>query len=586
MKFGKAFSDSLIIEQRVKSRVGKEPGKRWWLGRGRALVFASGFIVAFFVLGWRLFELTVVQGRSMRALADSNRTRDLTRHAARGNLLDRTGKALTVNIAQYRLTKPCQEGEVCTQRISRQEGEQLVKEGLPDGWYLEEDYTHQYPYGEAFAHAVGYIGEITEGELSDDYYALRNYHLGDRLGRIGAEAVLEERLRGRDGRELVEVDARGKILRSLGRQEEVPGEDVTLALDASLSQAASRAFPIGARGAVVVSKPATGELLTLFSSPSFAPEYVDTVLGDPSEPLFNRAIGGMYPPGSTFKIVTALAALEEKAITPETTVEDIGVITIGPFTFPNWYFLQYGRKEGTVDVVRAIQRSNDIFFYKTAEWLGITKLAEWARKVGIGKPLGIELSGEAAGLMPDPEWKNAHFTSRIDLEGRNNEWYLGDTYHVSIGQGYLLTTPLQVNTWTNIIANNGKLCKPTITKLSGEAGSRSAGQRCKNLGIHKETIDLITEGMRKACETGGTGWPLFNFKVPVACKTGTAEFGDPGDRTHAWFTVFAPLPAEASAQEGAGDPEISVTVLVEAGGEGSNVAAPIAKKILEEWFGR
>ncbi len=655
MKLGKAFSDSLIVEQKRIRHVSVDKPDSWWLGRGRALFFASGFLVAFFILVWRLFELTVVQGRSMRALADNNRTRDLVRHAPRGNLLDRTGKPLTTNIPEYRLTKPCErekEIELCIQRLSQEEGEQLAKEGLPDGWYLEQDYLRQYPYGEALAHAVGYVGEITESELNDDYYALRNYHPGDRLGRMGAEAVLEERLRGRDGRELVEVDAKGKIIRSLGRQEEAPGEDVSLSLDAGISQAAAKAFPAGLKGAVVVTKPLTGEILALFSSPSFSPNafsfsmttsQYQLLVDNPDTPMFNRVIGGVYPPGSTFKIVTAVAALEEKAITPETTVEDIGVITIGPFTFPNWYFIQYGKTEGMVSLVRAIQRSNDIFFYKTGEWLGITKLAEWAKKFGIGKTLGIELSGEAAGLMPDPGWKNANFTTRADLEGRNNEWYLGDTYHVAIGQGYLLTTPLQVNAWTNVIANNGKLCKPTIKKAISD--KREAKSNCKDLNIKKETIELITEGMRRACDTGGTGWPLFGFSVipasheaagqapagiqpsddptgsrvgarddnskvsiPVACKTGTAEFGDPNDRTHAWFTVFGPIPVPDTGNQAvkldhafepdtgnqsikrdqiiSGEPEISITVLVEGAGEGSSVAAPIAKKILEEWFGR
>jgi len=191
----------------------------------------------------------------------------------------------------------------------------------------------------------------------------------------------------------------------------------------------------------------------------------------------------------------------------------------------------------------------------------------------VGKPLGIELAGEVGGLMPDPKWKNDRFQTPQDLEARSNEWYLGDTYHVSIGQGYLLTTPLQVNAWTNVIANGGTVCRPTIKKI--ESGKQKKDM-CRDLHIKKETIELITIGMKKACESGGTGWPLFGFRIPVACKTGTAEFGDPQNKTHAWFTAFAPLV----------DPEISVTVLVEGAGEGSDVAAPVAKKIFEEWFSR
>ncbi|MEK7129667.1 MAG: penicillin-binding transpeptidase domain-containing protein [Patescibacteria group bacterium] len=623
MKLGKAFSDSLIIEQKKEKRPGKDESGSWWLGAGRALMMSTVLFVALFVLAWRLFALTVVDGGRWRLLADGNRTRELVAHAPRGILLDRTGKPLVVNTPQYRLIAPCDGGrQECRQQLSKEQGEAIAAAGLPAGTFLEVDYQRQYPYGEALAHVLGYTGELSEDELAAEYYNLRGYKRGDRVGRMGAEATFEERLRGRDGRELVEVDAEGKILRSLGRDPEVPGEDIALSLDGGVSRIAAQAFPAGARGAVVVSKPATGEILAIYSSPSYSPNAFsvglsrsdyDRLTDDEATPLFNRAIGGVYPPGSTFKLVTAVAGLEEGVITDTTTVEDSGVLTIGPYRFPNWYFAQYGKTEGAVGIVKALQRSNDIFFYKAGEWLGITKLTQWAKRLGIGAPLGVELAGEAGGLMPDPAWKNAHFTSEADRQARNNEWYLGDTYHVAIGQGYLLTTPLQVNSWTNIIANNGKLCRPTITRTQNSM-TRTQRENCKDIGIKKETIDLITEGMQKACEPGGTGWPLFGFgihkldqldqldklvKIPMACKTGTAEFGDPNNKTHAWFTAFAPLPKLDSGNQYIksdqdsrnqtviiGEPEISVTVLVEGAGEGSSVAAPIAKKILEEWFSR
>lgn len=629
MKLGKAFADNVSFVTGSSGRMSREGGNAWWLGSGRALLFVSVFFIAFAVLVWRLFTLTVIHGHTYRALANTNKTRELVRHAPRGILTDRTGKPLVANIPQYRLIKPCEGTDVmvsCVTRLTKDEGESLAQHGLPLGWYLEVDYLRQYLYPEAFAHIVGYVGELTEEEMQDEYYQLRNYRRGDRIGRTGAEAVFEDRLRGRDGKELVEVDANGKILRVLGKDDEVTGETILLPLDIGIGMAAYRAFPQGQKGAIIVTKPLTGEILTLYSSPSYQPnkfslgmsdtEYAG-LLEDADRPLFNRAVGGTYPPGSTFKIVTALAGLEEKAVTKDTVVNDIGVITIGPFTFPNWYFTQYGRTEGLVSIVRAIARSNDIFFYKVGEWLGIDKLAKWAHIAGVGSSLGIEIGGEASGLMPGPKWKDQTFHTAQDLLARNNQWYLGDTYHVAIGQGYLLTTPLQVNAWTNIIANSGYLCRPTITKsvLPGYAQ-----KNCKNIGIQKETIQIITEGMRLACAPGGTGWPLFGFTVtkktlpqtgetewalsptpvqarkthiPVACKTGTAEFGDPNDKTHAWFTAFAPIASdyiqdeENSEQDTeSGEPEISVTVLVEGAGEGSNVAAPIAKSILEEWFSR
>lgn len=613
MKLGKAFSDSVILEKKQYMRSDSE-GESWWLGMGRVLFFLTILCVGFFILIWRLFDLSVVQGHYYRTLANGNRTRELIRHAPRGILRDRTGKSLVNNIPYYRLLKPCslQSVEDCVTALSRDEGDALAKNGLPAGTFLEVDYKREYVYPTALSHVMGYTGEISEDELKDEYYKLRYYTRGDRLGRTGAEAVFEEKLRGRDGKELVEVDASGKILRILGRDKEIAGQDVFLSIDAQMQEVASSAFPKGEKGAIVVSRPSSGEILALYSSPSYdinafsfglsEAEY-QKLIHDPDRPQFDRAIGGVYPPGSTFKLVTSLAALEEGIVTKSTTVDDVGVLKIGPFSFPNWYFNQYGKTEGLVDITKALERSNDIFFYKVGEWLGITKLASWARKVGIGKPLGIELSGEASGLMPDPDWKKERFSTPLDKEARNDEWYVGDTYHVSIGQGYLLTTPLQVNTWTNIIANRGAVCIPTIQKVTSEKQTRS---RCKEIVVKKEdTIDLITSGMRKACEPGGTGWPLFNFglnasgsasfvSIPTACKTGTAEYGHPQNHTHAWFTVFAPIPQDSASQGEAlkgspvisGDPEISVTVLVEGAGEGSSVAAPVAKKILEAWFGR
>lgn len=565
MKLGASFSDAIIAEKITRGfHSPRTPS--WWLGAGRALLFTSFLFISLFILLWRLFDLTLIQGHRLRALAEGNRTRELIRHAPRGRILDRTGKMLAQNEPTFRM----------------------------NGSYSENDYSRKYTDGTSFLHVVGYTGEISEKELLDPYFQLRGYLPGDRLGRVGAEAVFEERLRGKDGKELVEINSSGKITRTLGRVEEIPGEDIELSVDQGLSVAAQQAFPTGQKGAVIASRPMTGEILALFSSPSIdlnifsqslSQNTYDTLVNHPDRPMFNRGIGGVYPPGSTFKIVTAIAALEEGALTAKTLIEDVGVLKIGPYSFPNWYFLKYGKTDAFVDIVKALERSNDIFFYKAGESVGITKLGVWAKRLGIGSTLGIELPGEAIGLMPDPSWKATRFDTPADREARNDQWYLGDTYHVSIGQGYLLTTPLQVNAWTNVVANGGRLCRPTIEKESQESKVKS--QECRDLGIKKETIDLITEGMKKACLPGGTGWPLFNFQIPnrndqtkqlipLACKTGTAEFGDPQNRTHAWFTAFAPIE----------EPEISVTVLVEGAGEGSDIAAPIAKKILEEWFGR
>ena len=601
MKLGKAFSDNVIEEKRTHLRNYADDENSWWLGMGRPLIFITFLCIGFFVLLWRLFDLTIVQGHHFRVLAEGNRTRELVRHAPRGILMDRTGKPLVENIPYYRLLKPCSAATIdnCVTPISREKGDVLARLGLPAGTFMEVDYRRNYLYPEALSHVLGYTGELSVEELKDPYYKQRDYQAGDRVGRTGAEALFEEHLRGRDGKELVEVDAQGKILRTLGRDTELPGENVTLSLDAALQQVVMDAFPKDQKGAVVVMKPATGEVLALYSNPTYdlnnfsyglSPQQYTSLINDPDQPMFNRAIGGVYPPGSTFKIVLALAALEEGAIKKDTTVEDVGILKIGSFSFSNWFFTQYGKTDGIVDIVKALQRSNDIFFYKVGEWLGITKLATWARKLGVGNVLGIELSGEASGLMPDPTWKKQEFTTSTDRAEHNDEWYLGDTYHVSIGQGYLLVTPLQVNAWTDVIANNGVLCRPTIQRVfSGLFFSDK--NRCHDVGISKETLNLVTEGMYQACQTGGTGWPLFNYgirkgqstsevasasasgtftRIPVACKTGTAEFGDAStNKTHAWFTAFAPVPAKYATEEDqnvsiiTGDPEIAVTVLVE-----------------------
>jgi penicillin-binding protein 2 len=620
MKLGNTFSDNLIIQSKISSKIRPLPHKRWWQGAGRALLLTVLFWVGIFILVVRLFSLTIIDGYRFRALADENRTRELVRHAPRGILYDRTGKPLVENIPRFRLLSPCESKpeDLCITKITQAEGEKMQAQGLPPKHFLEIEYLRKYLYPEATAHVVGYTGELNAQELEDEYYQLRKYQRGDQLGRTGAETVFEERLRGRNGRELIEVDATGRILRVLGRDTELSGEDITLSIDAELSQIVADSFPKNKRGAVIVSKPETGEVLAMYSQPTFSlnkfslgmsqDEY-SALITNADRPLFNRAIGGVYPPASTYKIVVSWAALEEGVIEKNTKIEDTGVITIGLFKFHNWYFTQYGKTDGMVDVVRALAHSNDIFYYKVGEMMGITKLREWSRKLGIGTRLGIQLPGEAEGLLPGPDWKNNQFVSKDDIQFKRNEWYVGDTYHMSIGQGYLLTTPLQVNAWTDAIANGGFFCNPTILKIHGKHDPRT----CRHVPLQEETKKLLYQGMVEACEEGGTGWPLFNYQVkvekeiqtasgsssiqttkriPVACKTGTAEFGHPQNKTHAWFTVLAPVPTDyAGVQQSdttvvTGESEIAITVLIEEGGEGSTDAAPVAKKILDYWFSR
>jgi penicillin-binding protein 2 len=272
----------------------------------------------------------------------------------------------------------------------------------------------------------------------------------------------------------------------------------------------------------------------------------------------NRTTSGRYHPGSVFKIAVAAGGLESGVIDGQTLIEDTGVIKIGDYSYSNWLWTKRGGTDGMVDVVKALKKSNDIFFYKLGERMGPDSIKEWAMKFGYGQKTGVEVFGEIDGVVPDEEWKK---------EARGENWFLGNTYHYAIGQGDLGVTPLQVNMSTNIIAANGKKCKMSLLK--------DTKPECETVKIKSDNLELVKSGMLAACSEGGTAWPLFNFKTKIACKTGTAEVGDGSQDTHAWLTAFAP----------ADNPEISITVMVERGGEGSDVAAPIVGDILKEWFG-
>jgi penicillin-binding protein 2 len=287
----------------------------------------------------------------------------------------------------------------------------------------------------------------------------------------------------------------------------------------------------------------------------------------------------------------AAAGLEEGVITPEFKIEDTGVLQAGPLKFHNWYFLEYGRTDGQVDLIKSLQRSNDIYYYILGSKLGPEKIKRWAEIFGFQNKTGIGLN-EIAGIVPSSFWKE---------EVLKTKWFLGDTYNLSIGQGYVTATPLQVALATAVFANGGNYCQPKILKSSSEKD-----KNCRKVPVSEETYKVIRDGMLSVCEPGGTGHPFFNFEVEtnlkpesevdlnqkdtvnkegvnltnkkaikVGCKTGTAESQE-GRSPHAWFTIFAPFE----------DPEIVLTVLIEEGGQGSDVAAPVAKEVLTAFFQR
>lgn len=516
-------------------------------------------ILGFCVLLARLFELQIIQGNYFRGLSDGNRVRTVVIPAPRGRILARGGEELVGNIEiKKRIVFDPVSGYSTTDDLKGAQEDEIISQWIRD-----------YKLAEAFAHASGYLGAVNESELGKidpkcPGHGPRTSE--DLVGRGGLEEFYNCKLWGTNGEEIIEVDTTGKKIRTIGRREPTSGEDIRTTIDFGLQKSVYQAS-LDNKGAVVASTPG-GEILAIVSTPSFDPNHfvrsgqtneIRDILDNKDLPLFNRALGGLFHPGSVFKPVVAIASLEENVVKPDFTYVDTGVITVNDFSYSNWYFTQYGGTEGSVDVTRALARSTDTYFYKIGEYLGANKLVNWTEKFGFGKLTGIDIPGEIPGLVPSPTWK---------LRVKGEPWFLGNTYHFSIGQGDLAVTPIEVNQSIAAIANRGKLCVPHLLLTDNSD--------CRDLKISKINLDTIVSGMRQACEDGGTAYTFFDFNPKVACKTGTAETND-DDKTHAWFTLFAPI------NEGPDLPEIVMTVLVERGGEGSKVAGPIARKIMDYW---
>lgn len=590
-KVGYAFSD-FVTEEKFRSGRPKTHGiDTNFLGIIPLIIFIGVFVL----LSFRLFYLQVLRSDYFSRLSDENRTRTEIIPASRGILLDRFGRPLVSNSPSFKVL----EGNK-VRLLEKNEALDLLSQDKP----VLNDIKREYLYKDSFAHVLGYIGQISEEESKMAEF--EDYGISDFVGKMGLEKQYEKILHGTNGKELFEVDAHGEKIRKLGRQEPVSGNNITTTLDIDIQKSVYEAFKDVKKGAVVVSDPKTGGILALYSKPSFDPNlFTHTSTYKPSgqysnvmqiltdtdnQPLLDRAISGTYPPGSTYKLVSATAALEEGKMKPDTIIEDTGQISVGGATFGNWYFIQYGRKEGPVDVVKAIARSNDIYFYRAAERTGIDVIHDWSTRFKLGEPLGIDLPHEEKGLMPSKKWKRETF---------DEDWYTGDSFNLGIGQGYLLATPLQINMMTSVFANeDGILYRPHLVE--------DDVVEIRKDFISQKNRDLVRRGMQGACGTGGTAYTFFNFavknknleidnrdflpigtesaqlatqsadlvRVSVACKTGTAETGGKETEPHAWLTAFAPY----------NEPEIVVTVLVENGGEGSKVAGPITTEIMKKYF--
>jgi penicillin-binding protein 2 len=455
-----------------------------------------------------------------------------------------------------------------------------------------------YPEKELASHVLGYLGAISAEAFTE--YEKRGYDQNDLVGASGLEAAYEDQLRGRAGTELAIVDANGNIIRATEQEAPVPGNNLILSLDMELQKAAEDALKKGMekrklkQGVAIAMNPNNGEILAMVSLPTYdnnlfargiRPTDFSALNQDKDRPLVNHAISGLYPPGSVYKLSSAAGALQEGVIDNRDTIFCSGIMYLPNRFFPDDpklaqpFYCWFRQGHGALNVVDGIAHSSDIFFYKLdggftdfTTPLGQALASEYMRLFGYGTASGIDLPGESDGLVPDPKWKQRNL---------NEQWTTGDTYNMAIGQGFVLSTPLQVLNMTATVANGGTLYRPrfarAIVNASGTVTNTIEPQVVRKLPIDPENIRLVQEGMRAAI-TRGTSWKANLQDIQVAGKTGTAEYFGPkkGGRlpTHAWFTAYAPYDK----------PEIAVVVFVNDGGEGSEMAAPIAADILRAYF--
>lgn len=564
-----------------------------------AFVFTGIFI--------RLVDTQLLKGQIFADLADRNRMYVIPEPEERGVLLDRYSDPLVYNKPVYYKLDSSESLYSQRTRISREEA-LVVMTDNPE--LISVEYEREYRYPKSLSHVLGYTGSVSVEEL----FADSSLFISDKVGKAGLELQLQDYLKGERGFSKFEVNALGEkqhlVLEEAGR----PGQSIQTTIDPYLSEISFEAMKDSV-GSVVILDGETGGVLSLVSTPTYDSslfgessnseadelERVKTIqsfFSHPQKLFFNRAVSGAYPPGSVFKLITALSGLETQKIDSSTTVRDEGVLEIGEFSYANWYFTQFGRTEGDIGLQRAIARSNDIFFYKVAEWVGPEKIKEMAELFGFGKKTGIELLAENTGLIPDPEWKQQVLGER---------WFLGNTYHLGIGQGDLLVTPIQIAQMVQGITNKGTICTPTLISEDFQIGYFTK-DRCGEVGVLRENLDLVVDGMLDACSSGGTGFPFFIYNTSardtgksgydeiddgaVACKTGTSEFGAADSRgyrkTHGWFVAsfgtselidrLKEIKAETNADEGEDAGEL----------EGATVSAEIledqqAKSLKEIW---
>ena len=586
--------------------------------QNRLIFVKVGFLMLLVLLGLRLWQLQVRDGLYYQELARDNRTRSIVLEPARGLLYDRNGELLANNIPSFQLyisLEDVQDRETLITRlpqyldIDKQEisdklskksrrGRVKIKAGITlkevaiieshrlelPGVVIQPEYQRHYPLETYASHVLGYVGEISESQLKDPEFS--DLQQGRIIGQYGVERTFDEYLLGETGEEVIEVDALGYPKRSLSVRRPLAGDDLYLTLDIRLQRLAEDLLGEEA-GAIVALDPWNGDVLALASKPGFNPNDVSggisakdwqRFLQDPRHPLTNRAIQGQYPPGSVFKIVMAAALLETQTLSAQESVPCHGTFPFGKRVFRDWKAGGHGK----VNLTKAIAESCDVYFYKAGNQLGIEPIATYARQFGLGEKTGIALPSERSGLVPSSEWKK-----RV----KGEPWYPGETISISIGQGFLTVTPIQMARMISIVATNGRVVQPRLFKASRLRRTGNLKEEpeppIQQLAIPPETFAHIKEGL-SAVVTEGTAQRAKSDLVRIAGKTGTAQVvalkpdGDKNKnkelqkefRDHAWFVAFAPLE----------HPKIAVAVLVEHMGHGGSASAPLAKTLIEAYM--
>jgi penicillin-binding protein 2 len=586
--------------------------------QNRLIFVKVGFLMLLVLLGLRLWQLQVRDGLYYQDLARDNRTRSIMLEPARGLLYDRNGELLANNIPSFQLyvsLEDIQNREALIARlpefvdIDRQEvadklskknrrGRIKIKAGITlkevalieshrldlPGVVIQPEYQRHYPLGTSASHVLGYVGEISESQLKDPEFS--DLQQGRIIGQYGVERTFDAYLLGEPGEEIIEVDALGYPKRSLSVQRPLAGNDLYLTLDIRLQRLAEDLLGEEA-GAIVALDPWNGDVLALASKPGFNPNDVSggisardwqQFIQDTRHPLTNRAIQGQYPPGSVFKIIMAAALLETQTLSAQESISCHGTFPFGKRIFRDWRAGGHGQ----VDLTKALAESCDVYFYKAGNQLGIDTIATYARLFGLGEKTGITLPSERSGLVPSSEWKR---------KAKREPWYPGETISISIGQGFLTVTPIQMAKVAAIVATNGRVVQPRLFKASRlrRTGNlkEEPGTSIQQLAIPPITFAHIKEGLA-AVVTKGTAQRAKSDRVSIAGKTGTAQVvalkpdGDKDKnkelqkefRDHAWFVAFAPLE----------HPKIAVAVLVEHMGHGGSASAPLAKTLIEAFM--